>query len=418
MPRTHALVALAVLSHLSSARELHVALDGSDGSGDGSPAHPFRTVQFAAALAESGDVVTVHNGTYRERVHNFSGGVTFQAAPGEAVTISGAEPTAGWARINATDTWALTLPSYAYFGNFNPYTDRIRGDWFSPGKLVHHTGAVFLADSWLDEAASLSIVLRPIARYASAQWFATVDGDDGTGTQYLMNLLWIAPRGAPAITSAGVPSLRYGTQPYNSTAGPCTAFILNGDALRFDNVDFGSGVTSLDLSAAAAAGAGATIEVRVGNRWGALLGSGSVAPTGDWETWSNFSVPIAPTAGLVNVTLVFLAPGYSAGNTTIYAQFPAVDPNAGGVEINVRQTVIYPDEPYVNNVTVRGFTLERAATQWAPPSSEQVGIIGPHWSKGWTIENNEVRYSTCSCISLGKVRNRTRRICAPQYLTT
>jgi hypothetical protein len=73
-----------------------------------------------------------------------------------------------------------------------------------------------------------------------------------------------------------------------------------------------------------------------------------VPSTGDWEAWQNFSVPITPTAGLQNISLVFLAPGYAAGSTTIYAQFGAqADPNAGSVEINARQTVLYPAEPYV-----------------------------------------------------------------------
>jgi alpha-N-arabinofuranosidase len=51
---------------------------------------------------------------------------------------------------------------------------------------------------------------------------------------------------------------------------------------------------------------------------------------------------------------------------------------------------------------VRGFTLENAATNWAPPSAEQPGLIGPRWAKGWIIENNIIRNSRCSGISLGR----------------
>lgn len=40
--------------------------------------------------------------------------------------------------------------------------------------------------------------------------------------------------------------------------------------------------------------------------------------------------------------------------------------------------------------------------QWSPPTAEQVGLIGTHWSKGWIIENNTIRYSTCVGITLGK----------------
>jgi alpha-L-arabinofuranosidase len=89
-------------------------------------------------------------------------------------------------------------------------------------------------------------------------------------------------------------------------------------------------------------------------------------------------------------------------NTTIWAQFEGVNPNEQLVEINVRRTVFYPERTGVNYITVRGFTLEDAATPWAPPTAEQIGLIGTHWSKGWIIESNVVRYSTCSGIALGK----------------
>jgi len=89
-------------------------------------------------------------------------------------------------------------------------------------------------------------------------------------------------------------------------------------------------------------------------------------------------------------------------NTTIWAQFQGVDPNEENVEINVRQAVFYPDEPGTNFITVRGFTLEHAATPWAPPTAEQIGLIGTHWSKGWIIEDNTIRYSISTCVTLGK----------------
>jgi alpha-L-arabinofuranosidase len=387
---------LVTLGAAAAARELHVAFTGSD-SNDGSPARPFRTVQHAATQASSGDSITVHAGTYRERVHPPTGGVTFQAMAGDTVILSGSEPVSGWSHV-ANDTWRHTLPSFATFGNFNPYMDTIFGDWFDGQGLTHHTGAVYFGAQWLDEAPSLPAVLSPLAPGAAPRWFATVDGDAG---QYLMNILWLAPRGGLPV-SAGAPSWRYGSKPYNSSAGPCSAFILPGNVLRFDAVDFGSGAVALDFAAAAAAGGGGVVQVFAGDRWGTLLGSAPVPSTGGWEAWRNFSVPLAPTSGVLNVTLVFLPPGYLEGNTTIYAQVPpGVDPNAAS-EIHVRQTVFYPSGPFVDNITVRGFTLERAATQWAPPSSEQVGIIGTHWSKGWLIEDNEVRYSRCSCVALGK----------------
>ena len=89
-------------------------------------------------------------------------------------------------------------------------------------------------------------------------------------------------------------------------------------------------------------------------------------------------------------------------STTLWAQFRAIDPNTQLTEINVRQSVFYPSETGINFITVRGFILRQAATPWAPPTAEQIGLIGTHWSKGWVIENNVVSHSTCSGIALGK----------------
>ena len=91
-----------------------------------------------------------------------------------------------------------------------------------------------------------------------------------------------------------------------------------------------------------------------------------------------------------------------ATTTTLWAQFKGVDPNQQQVEINVRQTVFYPDKEGMNYITVRGFDMSQAATQWASPIAVQFGLIGTHWSKGWIIENNRISYSRCAGISLGK----------------
>jgi alpha-N-arabinofuranosidase len=88
--------------------------------------------------------------------------------------------------------------------------------------------------------------------------------------------------------------------------------------------------------------------------------------------------------------------------TTIWAQFKGVDPNEQRVEINVRRTVFYPEKTGINYLTVRGFIMRDAATPWAPPTAEQIGLIGTHWSKGWIIESNVVSHSICSGIALGK----------------
>lgn len=88
--------------------------------------------------------------------------------------------------------------------------------------------------------------------------------------------------------------------------------------------------------------------------------------------------------------------------TTIWANFGGADPAAHEVEINARTFVFWPSATGIDHITVRGFTLTKAATQWAPPTALQEGLIGPHWSKGWVIEDNTITDSKNVGVSLGK----------------
>ena len=89
-------------------------------------------------------------------------------------------------------------------------------------------------------------------------------------------------------------------------------------------------------------------------------------------------------------------------STIIWGQFKNTEPNMAKVEINVRKTIFYPGRTGINYITVRGFIMRQAATPWAPPTAEQIGLIGTHWSKGWIIENNTISDSRNSGIALGK----------------
>ncbi|MDO4977059.1 MAG: hypothetical protein Q4E53_07340, partial [Eubacteriales bacterium] len=90
------------------------------------------------------------------------------------------------------------------------------------------------------------------------------------------------------------------------------------------------------------------------------------------------------------------------GKTVLYANFHEYDPNLEDVEINVRRRCFFPEKEGLNYITVSGFTMGRAATNWAPPTAFQDGLIGPNWAKGWIIEDCEIYDSKCSGISLGK----------------
>lgn len=127
--------------------------------------------------------------------------------------------------------------------------------------------------------------------------------------------------------------------------------------------------------------------------------TGAVYLDGHWLTEAAELVEVLQPVG---DTPLWFARVDEEGATTVWAQFKGVDPNKRLVEANARQTVFYPSKPGINYITVKGFVLEQAATPWAPPTAEQVGLIGTHWSKGWRIEDNTIRYSTCTGVTLGK----------------
>jgi hypothetical protein len=91
-------------------------------------------------------------------------------------------------------------------------------------------------------------------------------------------------------------------------------------------------------------------------------------------------------------------------STTIWANFHKTNPNKELTEISTRRTCFYPENPGINYLTISGFYISQAATQWAAPTAEQVGMISTHWNKGWIIENNVISDSKCNGITLGKER--------------
>ena len=174
------LIALvALFTSTSFAAEYHVTVSG-DNANSGTKAKPFKTIAAAANVAQPGDIITVHEGIYRERVNPPRGGesntrrIAYQAAPGEKVVITGSEIVKGWEKVT-NDTWKVTLPN-RFFGEFNPFTDLVQGEWCrSTGR---HTGGVYLNGDWLDEARSLAEVLKPTAKRPCH--FAQVDATNTT----------------------------------------------------------------------------------------------------------------------------------------------------------------------------------------------------------------------------------------------
>lgn len=138
--------------------EYHVSKTGSD-LNPGTSELPFLTVNHAAQIADAGDVVVVHEGTYREWVRPLRGGrgesrrITYTAAEGEHVKITGSEPVTGWAH-EGDGVWRAEVPN-SLFGDWNPFAEELDGDW-----TVHrrggtkHLGDVYLNGSGSYEAGS------------------------------------------------------------------------------------------------------------------------------------------------------------------------------------------------------------------------------------------------------------------------
>lgn len=168
----------SLIATLHSA-EFHIATNGDDAA-PGTKDAPLRTIQRGAELAQPGDVITVHAGTYRERINPPRGGesdarrITYQAAPGEKVEVKGSEIIKNWVKLR-DDVWQVTIPN-SFFGKFNPYSDTLRGDWFIPKGRILHTGAVYLNGTWLTEAATMEKLMDSSSE--TPLWFAKVEKDN------------------------------------------------------------------------------------------------------------------------------------------------------------------------------------------------------------------------------------------------
>lgn len=165
-------VAIAPVGLLAAPREIHVSPTGSD-SATGHPAAPCRTIGRAASLAEPGDTVIVHGGTYREWVKPPRGGteenrrITYRAAPGETVAIKGSERITSWTRRDG-GVWRVELPN-AFFGDDNPYALQVSGGWLNYGQW-HHRGDVYLNGEAFYEKRTAEEVAEK-----EHSWFCRVD---------------------------------------------------------------------------------------------------------------------------------------------------------------------------------------------------------------------------------------------------
>lgn len=154
----------------------HVATAGDDAAA-GSESAPFRTVNHAAQVAVAGDTVLVHEGLYREWVKPANGGlsesrrITYAAATGEHVTITGAEQVTGWTHESGL-VWSVTVPN-AMFGDHNPYALAVEGDWVvrkTEDEPRTHLGDVYLNGQSFYEALSRDELTAPARTEVRDHW--------------------------------------------------------------------------------------------------------------------------------------------------------------------------------------------------------------------------------------------------------
>ena len=154
--------------------EIHVRPTGND-SASGTADQPYLTINKAASVAQPGDTVIVHGGTYREWVKPVRGGtsestrIVYRAARGEEVLVKGSERVTTWIPEGA-GVWKLELPN-SYFGDYNPYQLTLSGGWLDYGQW-HHRGDVYLNGEAFYEKRTAQEVTE-----TERTWFCQADGN-------------------------------------------------------------------------------------------------------------------------------------------------------------------------------------------------------------------------------------------------
>ena len=153
--------------------------------GDGTSARPFRHIDDAARIAMPGDEVLVAPGIYREYVDPRHAGtedarITYRSVEPLGAVITGAEEVRNWEPYQG-DVWVARVDN-TVFGDYNPYTTYVYGDWYFAGRSKH-TGVVYLNDKAMYEAASIEACIKAEPSETSwepeasvYQWYAEQDG--------------------------------------------------------------------------------------------------------------------------------------------------------------------------------------------------------------------------------------------------
>ena len=136
----------------------HYVSAGAFRSGDGTKERPFKTISEAAKIAGPGDEIIVGAGIYREYVDPVNAGIpeariVYRSEEKLAAVITGAEEVKNW-KHHEGDTWIVRIGN-GLFGDYNPYTTEIAGDWYYATVPIH-TGEVYLNGKAMYEVMELA----------------------------------------------------------------------------------------------------------------------------------------------------------------------------------------------------------------------------------------------------------------------
>ncbi|KXX69353.1 T9SS type A sorting domain-containing protein [Flammeovirga sp. SJP92] len=164
-----ALLLWACICGFLSAKEIHVSKNGNNAN-SGTSSSPYLTIQKAANVAVAGDVVIIHQGTYRETVEPANNGtssnpITFKAAAGEIVVVSAVEEINSWTltsnniyKANVTMPLGMEHNALFYDGNMmdiarwpnntdnDPYTPN--ANYITGGSASHITYSGIPTHDW------------------------------------------------------------------------------------------------------------------------------------------------------------------------------------------------------------------------------------------------------------------------------
>jgi glucosylceramidase len=106
------------------------------------------------------------------------------------------------------------------------------------------------------------------------------------------------------------------TQLANLQSEPCTdtdggfdlGYAIDGSWLEYDNVEFGSGASAVNVRWASA-GSGGTLEFHIDSTSGPMIAQGTLPVTGGWETWQTFPLSVSGAQGLHKLFVVFHGSG-------------------------------------------------------------------------------------------------------------